>query len=176
MALFIAIIICNLRIILFRALLPWVVRICSTSSSKDTRAGILLLAFLLSNSLSELLSSLFRDFHIARGIICRLGILDLWLKLLNSMVLHGKAPSLYLGHSDMSEMIVLLSLVVYILNVGSRLEAYFGLSLDRFLDHLFLGVYFSTSLLHLSLYQRFKIFSKESNEIGFFWSPVSVKP
>lgn len=72
-----------------------------------------------------------------KKIICGLGVLGLWLKFFNSKIFYGNALSLYLGRGDVSKTIALLSLVIYLSNVKSKLEAYFCLSFNHFLDYYF---------------------------------------
>lgn len=125
-------------------------------------------AFLLLKSLFGLLLSLFKSLRIARGIICRLEVLGLCFRLFDSRVFYDSALSLYLGYSDVSGTISLLCLVVYLSNIRSRLEIYFDLSLERFLDHIFSGIQYLTLLFHLGFYGRLKIFLEEFNKVGLF--------
>ena len=72
----------------------------------------------------------------------------------------------------MSGTVTSLATLIYLSEDGGGLEAGLCLSIDRFLDQLLPTVELSTSL---SLYRRLKFFTKESNEAGFFWGPVSIK-
>lgn len=108
-----------------------------TYSSRDTRVKVFLFTFLLLKPLFGLFSSLFKGFYITKGIIYGLGILGFWLRFFDSKVLHSSTLSLYLGCNNMNGTIALLSLAVYLLDIGNRLEAYFGFSFDCFLNHFF---------------------------------------
>lgn len=156
MIFFVAVVTCDPEEIFFRAFRPYSIRGCN---SRSTRAGVLVLAFLLLKPFFGLLLSFFGGLRIARRIIQRLGLLGLF-RLFNPKVIHGSALSLYLSRGNMSRMIVLLGSVVYLLNVRSGLEACFGLGLNRLLDYLFPGVQLSTSLLYLSFYRGLRPFWK----------------
>ncbi len=168
MALFIGVVIYDLGKIFFRVFRSYVVRDCITSSHRNTRAEVLLLAFFLLKPFFGFFPSLLRGLHIADRIIYKLGLLDLWFRLFNLEVFYSNTLSLYLSHNNVSKMITLLDLVVYLSNIKNKLKTCFGLNLNRFLDYFFLSVQFSTSLLYLSFYKGFKVFSKESHKIELF--------
>lgn len=167
-ALFIIIIIYDPRKIFFRTFKPYIIRSYITFSSRGTKAGALLFAFLFLKPLFELFLSFLGGFCIIRRIICGLGVLGFWFQLFNSRVLHSSTLSLYLGYSDVSKTITLLSLVVHLPDVRSWLEAYFSLSLDSFLNYFFSSVQFLTLLFYLGFYRGLKAFPKESNKVGLF--------
>lgn len=139
MVLFVAIIIRNLGEVLFRALRLCVIGSCITSSSKGTGVGVSLFVFFLLKPLFGLLLSIFGKFYIAKRIICKLGVLGFWLRLFDSRVLHDNVLNLYLDYSNVSGIIALLSSIVHLPDVGSKLKACFSLSLNQFLNHFFLG-------------------------------------
>lgn len=68
-----------------------------------------------------------------------------------------------------------LAPLVHFPNVGSGLEPRFGLCIDRLFDHLLPAVKFSTPLLYLGLYGGLETFSEKPDQVGLFWSPVSIK-
>lgn len=133
-----------------------------------------MLAFFLLKPLFGLLLSLLKGFRITRRIICRFELLN-FIRFSDPGIFHCSALGLYLSRSKMTGIITSLSLVVYLPNVVSRLETHFDFKLNCLLNHLFLGIYFSNPLLYLSIYQGFKIFLEEFNEIGLFWSPINIK-
>lgn len=116
----------------------------------------------------RLFLSLLRDFRITRKVIYRLEVLGFWLRLLNFRVLHSNTLSLYFGYDNISRTIVLLSLIVHLSDIKSRLKACFGLNLNHFLDYFYLGVKFLTFLFYLGLYRGFKAFSEEFNKVELF--------
>ena len=61
-------------------------------------------------------------------------------------------------------------MLIYFSEDGGRLEA-----IDCFLEQCIPTVKFPSALFHLGLDRRLESFSKESNEVGLFWSPVSIK-
>ncbi len=140
MALFIAIVIHNSGEIFFRSFRPYIVKSHIISNSKSTRTKVPLFTFLFLKSLFKLFSNLLRGFRIIGGIICMFRVLDLWLRLFNFRVFYSSGLTLYLGHNDVSRMIVLLSLVIHHPDVKSRLEAYFCFNLNRLLNHFFPSV------------------------------------
>lgn len=71
---------------------------------------------------------------------CKFGHLGLWFRFFNLGVFYDSILGLYLSYNNMSRTIALLDLVVYFSNIRSKLEAFFGLSLNHFLNHLFLGI------------------------------------
>ena len=125
-------------------------------------------ALLLLKSFFGLLPNLLADLCIAKRTICGLAVLCLWFRLLDSRIFYCSALALYLGRGDVSGTISLQSLVVYLPDIGSRLEACLGLSFNCFLDHLFLGIPFSAPLFYLGFYRRLKAFPEESNKFGLF--------
>lgn len=131
--------------------------------------------FLFLKLLFRLFSSLFVGLCIAQRIICGLGILTLWFGLFNFRVVYYNALSLYFGRNDMSKTIALQRLMVYFLDIKSGLKAHFRLSLDCFLNHLFLYILFSIRLFNLRFYRGLKFFPEESNKVGLFWSSISIK-
>ena len=163
-----------------REVFLWLFRPCFVGggispSSKRTRVRVFLLTLHFSKPLFGLFPGLFGGLYISERAICGLRILSFWFRLLNSRILHCSALGLYLGRGDVGKMVSLQSLMVYLTDVKSGLEAYFGLSFDRFLDYFFPGIQFSALLFRLGLYGRLKAFSKKSNKVGLFWSPVNIK-
>lgn len=93
--------------------------------------------FFFSKPLFRLLPSFFRSIYIAKKIICKLRVLGFWLRLFDSKVFYANALSLYLDRSNISKTIALLDLIVYFLDIKSRLGACFGFSLEYFFNHFF---------------------------------------
>lgn len=81
--------------------------------------------------------SFFEGFCISEKIIYRFKLLGLKLNFFDLRVFHYNALSLYPSHGNMSKIIALLILVIYLSNIRNRLKACFGLNLDRFLNHFF---------------------------------------
>ncbi len=157
-AFFIAVIIRDLRGIFFKVFRPCVTRNCIIPGSIGNKAEVLLFGFLFLKAFFGLFPNLLGGFRITKGIICRLKVFGLWLRFFNSRVFYNSVLSLYLGHGDVSEIIAILSSVVYFPNIRSRLEACFGFNLNRLLDYFFLSVQFLTFLFYLSLYEGLKVF------------------
>lgn len=89
-------------------------------------------------TLFRLLLSFLRGFYVFGRIFCRFWLLGLKLGFFNSKIFYSGTLSLYLEHNNLSKAIALLSLVIYLLNIGNRLEASFSLNLDdSFFNHLF---------------------------------------
>ena len=151
----------------------WIFRLCFIGGciipgSRGTRAAVFLFAFLFLKPLFGLFPSLLGSLCIAGGTICGLGVLNLWFRLFNSRIFHCNALSLYLGRGDVSGTIALQTLVVYLFDIRSGLEACFGFSLDRFLDYLFPGIQFSALLFYLGIYERLEVFPEEFNKVRLF--------
>lgn len=139
MTLFIIIVIRDLGKVFLKAFRLYIIGDYIISSSRSTRAGVLLLTFLFLKPLFGLFSSFFKDFYIARGIVYRLGFLGFF-QLLDLKIFYGSALGLYLGCSNVNMIIILLSLLIYLQNIGKRLEIYFGLNFNRFFNYLFLNI------------------------------------
>lgn len=77
MALFVAVVTGDHKKIFLKAFRPCVIGDCITSSNGSTKAGVSLLVFFFLKSLCGLFSSLLAGLRIAKGIICRLELLDL---------------------------------------------------------------------------------------------------
>lgn len=143
-------------------------------NSKNTKVRVFLFVFLLFKPLFGLFLNLFEGFYTIRK-VCVLKFLGFWLSFFNSKVLYNSISGLYLSRSNVSEVIISLSLVVYFLNIRSRLEACFSLNFNRLRNYHFPGVQVLTLLFYLSLYEGFKSFFEEFNKVGLFWSSVSMK-
>ena len=168
MTFFIIVVIYNLGKVFFRTFKPCFIKGYIASNSKNIRVKVFTLVFLFLKLLFGLFLSLLKGFYIARGIIYGFRLLELWLSLLNLRVFYGSILNLYFGYDDMNKTITLLGLVVYLLNIKNRLEVYFGLNFDHFLNYFFPNIQFSTSLLYLYLYKEFKALLEEFNKIGLF--------
>lgn len=136
MALLVIVIIRDSKEVLFRTLRPYFIGGYIHSYSKSTRVRVSLFAFFLLKLFFIFFSSLLRGFCTTKRVY-RFRLLDFWLSFFDLKVPHSSTMSLYLSRGNMSETIVLLDLVVYLLNIKSRLEACFGLSFNSILDHLF---------------------------------------
>lgn len=119
-ALFIVVIICNHGKNFFRAFRPYVVKSYITSNNRTIRSRVSLLIFLLPKPLFGLFPSLFGGLCIAGAIICKFGLLSFF-KLYDPRVLHNSVLGLYFNYNNVSKTILLLSLVVYLSNIRSRL-------------------------------------------------------
>lgn len=137
-----------------------------TLVSSGIRAKVFLFVFLFLKPFFALFSSFFEGFCITKEIICKLGVLSFWL--FNSRDFYFSILGLYLSCADMNRIIAFLSLVINFLNIKSSLEICFGLSLDRFQDHLFSHIQFSNFLFNIDFYKEIKAFSKKSNKVGLF--------
>ena len=111
---------------------------------------------------------LFKGLRIFGRAVCGLGVLSLWFRLLNSRILYCGALGLYFGRDDVGGTVFLQSLIVYLSNVRSGLEAFFGLSFNCLLGHFFAGIQFSALLFYLGLYRRLKAFPEKSNKVELF--------
>ena len=140
MSFFATVIICDLREVFFRAFRFCFVIDCIYTISRRISTGVPLFAFLFLKLFFGLFSSLLGYLRIIGGIIHRLGVLAFWLRFFNFRVFYCNALNLYLSCGDVSETIFLLSLIVYLSDIESKLEACFGLSLDRLLDYLFASI------------------------------------
>lgn len=131
----------DLALVRLNSLFPTGAICCIDSSGRDISStrrasiGVFFIAF-LSPVLFLLLPGLVGGLRVAGRIICDLGILDL-VRLFNPGILQGNALGLHLGRGDVSGTIASLSSVAHLPDVGSRLEACFGLNLNRLLDYLF---------------------------------------
>ncbi len=119
-ALFVIGIICDLEEDFFRAFKSYIIGGHITSSSKNIRARISLLAFFFPKPLFGLFLNLFEALRITKGIICRLGLLNFF-RVFDPSVFYGNSLGLYFCHSNMNKVIASLDLVVYLPNIGSRL-------------------------------------------------------
>ena len=116
MVFFIAIVIHDFGKVFFKVFKYYIIEDHITFNNKSIRAGVFLFAFLLLKPFLKLFLNLFKRFHIARRIIYRLKILEFF-GFFNSKVFHNSTLSLYLSHSNISKMIALLGLLVYIPNI-----------------------------------------------------------
>lgn len=140
MTFFIVIVIYNFREIFFDLFRPYFVRSCIIFSSKNTRAKILSLAFFFPKPFFGLFLSLLGGFYIAREIFYRFRHLSLWFRFFNLGIFYDNILGLYLSYNNMSKTIALLGLIVHFSNIRSKLEAFFSLNLNHFLNHLFLSI------------------------------------
>lgn len=136
MALFVTVVTHDLREVILGAFKPCIIGSHIIFSTNSTRARVLLFMFFLPKPLFKLFLSLFENLHIAKRIICRLELLELF-RLFDPGVFYSSALGLYLGCVNVSRTIISLGLVVYFLNIRSRLKACFGFNLNYLLDHLF---------------------------------------
>lgn len=165
--LFVAVIICNLKGGFFKILRLYIVKGPIISNSKNTMVEVCLLVFFFLKSFFRFFLSLLRDFYISRKIIYRLELLDFF-RFFNFRILHSNILDLYFSSSNINKIILLLGLVVWFQNIRNKLKTCLSLSVNYFLNYLFLSIQFSTFLLYLNFYWEFKTFSKEFNEIKLF--------
>lgn len=83
--------------------------------------------------------------------------------------------SLYLGCGSMGKTVALRIPLIYLTDGRDKKKAYFCLDVNGFFKEFFLIIYYTALLFYLSLDGRLEALSKESNQIGLFWSPISNK-
>lgn len=140
MALFIAIIINNSKNMFFRAFKPCFTCIYITFTSENTKVRVFPFLFFLSKPFLRFFSNLLKDFRISRRIFCIFRLLGLKLDFFDSKVLYYNIWSPYLSCNDVSYVIILLNLTIYLSNIRNRLEAFFNLSLDRLFNYHFWSI------------------------------------
>lgn len=133
---FFIIVIYDLQNNFFKTLRLCFIRSLIDSSSRSIRVKVFPFMFFLSKPLFKFLQSLFEGFCIAEKVY-KLRFLGLWLRFFDFKVFYSNVLGLYFSCDNVNKTIILLDLVVYFLNIRSRLEAYFSLSFDRFFDDLF---------------------------------------
>lgn len=109
---------------------------CIDLSSEDIRIRVFRFALSFWNIF-------FKDFYIFVEIIYNLRFLGLDLKLFDFYIFYGNILDLHFGCSNRNWTILLLDLIVNLSSIKSRLETYFSLSFNRFLNYLFLSILFS---------------------------------
>lgn len=122
-AIFIIIIICNFRKKIFKVFKPYVV-----TSSRRTKAEVFLFVFFLLKPLFKLFLNFFKRLYIIEKIIYRLKLLKFY-KFFNLGIFYGSVLELYLGYNNMSKMMASRNLMIYLLNIRSKLITYFGFNI-----------------------------------------------
>lgn len=140
MPIFVRIVTYDLGKVFFRTFWSYFVKDYIISVSKSIRTWVFLFIFLILKPLFKLFLSLFGALYIAKRIIYWLKVLGIWLRLFNSKVFYNNAQGLYLGCSNVSRTITLLSLVVYLLTIENRLKVCFAIIFDCFLDYPFSSI------------------------------------
>lgn len=124
----------NLRNIFFTVFKSFFIRSYIDSNSKNIQIGVF-----FSKLPFRLFLNLFGSFYIIKK-VCKLRFLSLKLDFFNFKFFYNDILSLYLGHNDINKIIVLLDLVIYFLNIRSRLKIYFGFSFNHFFNQQFLDI------------------------------------
>lgn len=123
--------------------------------------------FYLCFSFSNLFLNFFGNLCIIEK-ICGLKLLGFWLRFLDFKIFYDSILGLYFSCGHLGKAIILLNLVVYFLNIISRLEVYFSFNFNHFLDSHILNVKFLIFLFYLSLYEEVIIFLKKFNKVEVF--------
>lgn len=99
---------------------------------KNTGIRVFLFTFLFLKPFFKLFLSVFKDLYITEGIICKLKVWGLWLRLFDLKVFYSNMLDLYLSLGNVSRIIALLSFVVYFSDVNNKLEVFLASALITF--------------------------------------------
>ena len=96
----------------FKTLRPYFLEICIAFNSRSIRVKVSFLCVSPFKISFKLFLNIFKDFYVAKGIIYGIKVLDLWLRVFDLKFFYSNILDLYLGRDDISETIILLSLIV----------------------------------------------------------------